>query len=154
MGERIGTASFGSRIIWRHRWPGSVGYTVAVGPDGPDVTLYYHRGDEEDIRLPIRLQATRPALGGRRWWFTCPLIADGVPCCRRVGKLYLPPGGRYFGCRHCHRLAYRSLQEAHQTERAFAVLGFDRGTLTGNLRPRRPLAFRWSTTRLIVGWRP
>jgi hypothetical protein len=30
---------------------------------------------------------------------------------RRVGKLYLPPGERYFGCRCCHRLTYRSVQE-------------------------------------------
>jgi hypothetical protein len=26
-------------------------------------------------------------------------------------SLYLPPGGRYFGCRLCHRLTYRSVQE-------------------------------------------
>jgi hypothetical protein len=25
--------------------------------------------------------------------------------------LYLPPGGRYFGCRVCYRLTYRSAQE-------------------------------------------
>ncbi len=24
-----------------------------------------------------------------------------------VNKLYLPPGARYFGCRHCHGLVYR-----------------------------------------------
>jgi hypothetical protein len=28
-----------------------------------------------------------------------------------MGKLYLPPGGRYFGCRHCYGLTYRSCQE-------------------------------------------
>jgi hypothetical protein len=28
-----------------------------------------------------------------------------------VGKLYLPPGARYFGCRRCHELTYRSCQE-------------------------------------------
>jgi hypothetical protein len=28
-----------------------------------------------------------------------------------VRKLYLPPDGRYFGCRHCYRLTYRSVQE-------------------------------------------
>jgi hypothetical protein len=26
-------------------------------------------------------------------------------------KLYLPPAARYFGCRHCHDLTYRSAQE-------------------------------------------
>jgi hypothetical protein len=28
-----------------------------------------------------------------------------------VGKLYLPPYSRYFGCRLCHDLTYRSAQE-------------------------------------------
>ena len=45
--------------------------------------------------------------GGRRWWFVCPL----VNCYRRCGKLYLPPGGRYYGCRQCYRLTYESVQE-------------------------------------------
>lgn len=31
---------------------------------------------------------------------------------RRVGKVYLPPGGKYFGCRHCYQLSYRSSQES------------------------------------------
>jgi hypothetical protein len=35
---------------------------------------------------------------------------EGRPCNRRAGKLYLPPGGRYFGCRQCYRLTYISCQ--------------------------------------------
>jgi hypothetical protein len=66
-------------------------------------------GKDEDYR--VGLEATRPRFGGLRWWFLCPLVVRGVPCGRRVGKLYLPPGGRYFGCRHCHDLTYRSAQE-------------------------------------------
>ena len=50
-------------------------------------------GIAEDVRIPIRLQTTPTQFGGRRWWFTCPLIVNGVACNRRVGKLYLPPGG-------------------------------------------------------------
>ena len=42
--------------------------------------------------------------GGERWWFTCPLKVNDVNCNRRVGKLYLPPGANYFGCRSCHEL--------------------------------------------------
>ena len=30
------------------------------------------------------------------------------PCGRRVQKLYLPPGGRQFGCRHCYHLGYET----------------------------------------------
>jgi hypothetical protein len=63
--------------------------------------------DSEDILLQVRLQKTRPHLGGVRWWFTCPLVVNGNPCNRRVAKLYLPDDARYFGCRHCHGLVYR-----------------------------------------------
>jgi hypothetical protein len=65
----------------------------------------------EKLSYPVVLQTTRPGFGGLRWWFTCPLVVNGVACDRRVGKLYLPPGGKYFGCRNCHRLTYTSAQE-------------------------------------------
>ena len=29
------------------------------------------------------------------------------------GKLYLPPGGKYYGCRHCYDLTYESSQTSH-----------------------------------------
>jgi hypothetical protein len=33
-----------------------------------------------------------------------------VPCGRRVSALYLPPGAKWFGCRHCYELTYESAQ--------------------------------------------
>ena len=77
---------------------------------------------EHDVDEPIRLQTTRPPIGGTRWWFTCPLAVDGRACGRRAGKLYLPPGERYFGCRHCHDLTYASSQRSHRWDRFAAVL--------------------------------
>jgi hypothetical protein len=59
----------------------------------------------------VRLTTTRPHFGGVRWWFVCPLTVGGRSCNRRVGKLYLPAAARYFGCRRCHDLTYRSAQE-------------------------------------------
>ena len=41
---------------------------------------------------------------------------------RRVRKLYLPPRGRYFGCRQCHDLTYTSCQESHKDDRAYRML--------------------------------
>lgn len=67
----------------------------------------------------IGLTATRPHLGGLRWWFTCPLVIDGRPCRRRVAKLYLPSLARYFGCRQCHDLTYTSCQESHKDDAFF-----------------------------------
>ena len=69
----------------------SIGYFVAWDP-GPTLTLHYRWQNEVDVRIPIHLQVTYPALGGLRWWFTCPLIVSGRECKRRVGKLFLPPG--------------------------------------------------------------
>ena len=31
----------------------------------------------ESVSYPIRLVTTRPHYGGVRWWFVCPLVADG-----------------------------------------------------------------------------
>lgn len=56
----------------------------------------------------IGLVATPCYFGGKRWWFICPLMKDGVVCGRRAGKLYL--GEKYLGCRHCYSLTYRSCQ--------------------------------------------
>ena len=103
---------------WSGAKKSSIGYFVTWG-DSPTITLRYRWRDREDVRIPIHLQTTPTQFGGERWWFTCPLIAGGVACNRRAGKLHLPPGARYFDCRKCHGLTYRSCQEAHQTERLF-----------------------------------
>jgi len=102
----------------------SIGYFVSWG-DRRTITLNYRWGDREDVRIPIHLQTTPTQFGGKRWWFTCPLIVNGVACNRRAGKLYLSPGTRYFGCRICHNLTYQSSQEAHLMERLFGRMGYD-----------------------------
>lgn len=109
---------------------GSVGYSVNVHSKLPIcVVLLQYRCDSVEIRIPVRMQTTPTRFGGQRWWFSCPLTVKGVVCNRRVGKLHLPPVARYFGCRKCHRLTYRSCQEAHRSERMFGrlaqELGFD-----------------------------
>jgi len=39
-----------------------------------------------------------------------------------------PPGGRYFGCRHCYRLTHASCQESHVFDRMFVGLAAAMGT--------------------------
>jgi hypothetical protein len=90
----------------------SAGFLIVGTVGAPVLELEYRLDGQEDIRLPVRLQTTRPTLGGQRWWFACPL-----QCGRRVGKLYLPAGGRLFGCRRCYDLTYESSQVAHRTAR-------------------------------------
>ncbi len=67
-------------------------------------------GEKNDYDYKVGLVHTKCHLGGKRWWFICPLITDGRACRRRVGVLY--KGSRYFGCRHCLNLTYKKCQES------------------------------------------
>jgi hypothetical protein len=94
----------------------------------PWLRLQYNFGASlELLDYRVRLTTTRPHLGGLRWWFNCPLIVSGRPCGRRVGKLYLPLWGNYFGCRHCHELTYTSCQESHQFGLVYRLLAVQSG---------------------------
>jgi hypothetical protein len=101
------------------------------------------RAEVQDLHYPISLVTTPLPSGGRRWWFLCPASRNGGPACgRRVGKLYLPPGGTVFACRHCHRLAYTSSRESGKWDGLFRTLADTtglplesvRGTLMGDRR--------------------
>ena len=111
----------------------SIGYEVdTLGGNPPTVRLHYtqtRRGEDhgEDMDYRVSLTTTPLPWGGVRWWFICPLTSNGRSCRRRCGKLYLPPGGRYFGCRLCYNLTYESSQEAHKFDRLFGLLAADTG---------------------------
>jgi hypothetical protein len=121
-------------LVWRNVATGeqtaSAAYRRELVGDGLVFRLVYtvtrRDGERHDVDEPIALQTTHSSVGGMRWWFTCPLVTNGGSCGRRVGKLYLPPGARYFGCRHCYDLTYESSQESHKYDRLFAELA--RGT--------------------------
>ena len=70
-------------------------------------------------RQEIGLTTTPCNYGGVKWWFVCPVVKDGIYCGNRVGKLYLPPAGEYFGCRQCYDLTYESCQKSHKYDRIF-----------------------------------
>jgi hypothetical protein len=92
----------------------SMGYEVNTTDIAcPWVRLFYTiTRTQEHMDYTIRLQTMRPTFGGLHWWFTCPLLRLGKSCNRRVSKLYLPPGGRYYGCRRCYDVTYQSCQES------------------------------------------
>jgi hypothetical protein len=79
---------------------------IGIGEDATEgVTRLCYSLGEEEFAYPVKLVAVaqgRPARPG--WWFICPLAADGVPCNRRVPRLYRPPPARYFGCPQCQRV--------------------------------------------------
>ncbi len=102
------------RFAFESSWMESVSISYESNLQDPDAAWLrlFYTAEGEPIDFIIRLQTTRPNYGGRRYWFLCPLARqDGVPP-RRVGKLYLPPGGRYFGSREGYRLTYASCQES------------------------------------------
>jgi hypothetical protein len=107
----------------------SIGYEVnTLDLRCPWVRLFYtFTKSQEKVDCRVRLTATQPRFGGLRWWFICPLIVNNRPCNRRVGKLYLPPGARSYGCRHCYRLTYTSSQESRKYDGLVRLLVRDSG---------------------------
>jgi hypothetical protein len=113
--------------VWYRRINGErvarIGYEVNTIERPPWLRLYYTvtpwNGEKQDYDYRIWLRTTPCTYGGRRWWFTCPLTRNGRACGRRVGKLYFPPGGRYYGCRHCYDLTYESCQQSDKRVSAF-----------------------------------
>lgn len=92
-----------------------IGYYFSQDPQ-PSFTLHYTRiaaatGERQDIYYKISMATTTCRFGGLRYWFLCPVPKVGHPCHRRVVDLYLPPVAARFGCRWCHKLTYRSVQE-------------------------------------------
>lgn len=106
----------------------AVGYTLVVGDTSGTFRLQYQIGQPAThFDYPVELVPTGCHLGGRRWWFVCPLSRNGVACGRRVRKLYL--SGHYFGCRHCHGLTYRSTQASDSRVYAAIRGGLDLGAI-------------------------
>jgi len=118
---RLGIVREGAHTTGSLQWHNLVAGTVAGEcrywvdcrlTDAAAMGIKYQTRDGEWVMQMIPLGTTRPNYGGLRWWFQCPLKGlSGRRCGRRVGKLYLPPGEAYFGCRACHELTYQSRQE-------------------------------------------
>ena len=94
----------------------SIGFEFTRQP-APTFTVFYSAirqepQERQDLRYPIELVTAPCRYGGLRYWFICPATKNGLPCRRKVMKLYLLPGGAvYFACRYCYDLTYRSCQE-------------------------------------------
>lgn len=114
---------------------GSIGYIV-IGE--AVIRLHYtlsRNGEgEESLSYPVELVSTPLPKNGRRWWFLCPLQQNGVLCGRKVNALYLPPGGKIFGCRHCYDLTYTSCQESHKYDSLWRDLAVSTGRDPGDVR--------------------
>ncbi len=105
-------------VTWTSSMSGDknhVGYIIEIRDDGQEsylkltYTITDRWSDEKhhiDQKYPI---VSIPChYGGRRYFFQCPLSRNGIYCGRKVAKLYLGAGIKYFGCRHCYDLTYGS----------------------------------------------
>ena len=101
----------------------------------PWMRLKYFYGsleENEPVEYPVRLVTTPQHYGGGKWWFACPLMwPGGKACAKRVRQLYLPPGRKYFGCRHCYALTYASRQDRLATSvREWPAITIERSDLS------------------------
>ena len=122
----------GGCVSWVHKGKPMKNLGLTISSKRPDGRRYVRfeynhtepsSGKEEACDYWVPLDTTPCNFGGVRYWFICPLLKNGRHCGRRVRKLYLPPGGRYFGCRQCHKLTYRSCQEGHKFEGLYRIIG-------------------------------
>jgi hypothetical protein len=112
----------------------TISYEADLTDQGNVWLRLHYQASGEPVDYKVRLVTTTPHYGGLRWWFICPLVRrDGGPP-RRVAKLYLPPGGKYFGSRESHGLTYRSCQESGKNRKFWATLAADMGTDTRTVR--------------------
>ena len=132
-----GVGTFGS-WCWTHDGDDKPFATIGYEADLTDqddawLRLHYQAGGEP-VDCKVRLVTTTPHYGGLRWWFICPLVRrDGGPP-RRVAKLYLPPGAKYFGSRIGYGLTYTSCQESGKNRKFWTSLAADLGTDTRTVR--------------------
>ena len=104
-------------------------------------------GEWESVTEAVLLSWTLCNYGGRRPWFICPGVRSGVPCRRRVAKLY--GAGKLFLCRHCYDLAYDSQREPKYS-RLTRVEQNIRRRLGGSTSlaepfPPKPKGMHWNT---------
>ena len=109
--NRAGCLKPGSNSRWQWTRDGEVSAWIDILRVGYDyLDLSYPtinaEGLQDDVRQTICLVRVPCNFGGNRVYFRCVSAKNGPRCRKLVTKLYRV--GRYFHCRHCHRLAYSS----------------------------------------------
>ena len=111
--NREGCLNPGWRGGWQWNSDGETVGSISLRTEQGRLVLSYNYrrdgGEWQSVEEPVPIIRVPCRFGGARPYFLCPGVVNGVPCGRRVAKLYGP--GIYFLCRHCYRLAYASQSE-------------------------------------------
>lgn len=123
----------------------SIGYeSCTTDPENMYLRLHYtftQTGEKVDYK--IKLVASCPNYGGKRFWFICPYKG------KRVAKLYLPYGAIYFASRHAYGLKYASQSETTQG-RAINRMWKYKNKLGGEFFPMKPKGMHEKTFKRIL----
>ena len=154
--NKAGVLSCGYRGGWRWSYDDGTEATIRLRMEDDRLVLSYrcriNNGAWQDVDQPVPITWSPCRYGGRRPYFTCPGVVNGVPCGKRVVKLH--GAGRYFLCRGCHGLSYRSQQERGM-DRALGKANKVRMRLGGepgmsNAFPDKPKGMHWRTYGRLV----
>lgn len=104
----------GGILSWSSRGKpvGSIGYNLNLADSY--VRLLYRWRESERLDYEIPLTNMDRYFGGVQYFFLCP------ECGKRAMKLCKPPASKYFHCRTCQNLTYRSCRESHKYDKLFA----------------------------------
>ncbi|MHC4864541.1 MAG: hypothetical protein ACYTEX_10680 [Planctomycetota bacterium] len=89
-------------VTWKNHWgeqTASISVAVSTLPGDNYARFQYtttdrSSGEKTEYDYKVSLTTTPCNFGGVRYWFVCPLYTNGIYCGRRVGTLYLSPGGK------------------------------------------------------------
>jgi len=148
--KRRGLLTPGQQFNWQWRQNGEPVGNIHIATEVDQIKVGYTCPDTNNQsqchEYPIKLQTSVLARGGIRYWLTCP------GCARRMSILYF--GGKYFACRICYKLNYRS-QRASFTDKHFDRLNKIRKKLgwvpgIGNSIGKKPPTMPWQTFDKIM----
>ncbi len=154
--NKAGVLSRGYRGSLRWSYEDGMEATIGLRMEDDRLVLSYryrvNDGAWQDVDQPVLITWSPCRYGGRRPYFTCPGVVNGVPCGRRALKLY--GAGRYFLCRHCYGLSYGSQRERGM-DRALGKANKIRMNLGGepgmaSSFPDKPRGMHWRTYHRLM----
>ena len=120
-------------INWNGKWKdSSVG--IRYNKEGGYLEISYTCNQSEAIRLQVPIVITKPHFGGERFWFKCP------NCGKKVTSLYIRK--RYFYCRECNNLIYRSQQYSFYDRMRLMSQKYESKAETNGIKKK---GMHWST---------